>query len=507
MYNAELMPSLAKLSNHYPFAGVFASGPEVGLNKGQLSSFKPGYLAFSCFGKPNKKSNVVHAKIRDSVFDNNPAIEASINHALENQSRLHVLFSIGERTEELQFEQLKKYVQLAVSRGIKDVCIHIFLGDNGIRGLKVSAMWLKNLKYHVLAFIPQARLVSIAGRKYLDDATKDEKIAYYRMIVSGVGEVWSNYEETLTKKYAGKSDDDNMLGFLTVRENVLRANDSMFFFNYDNAIGGEYLSIVQNPNKYFPVGKIPVNVAINSLFEINDNPEVPYAFESDLPESYFLQNIPEERKILIIADSDRVEYISKCLNGFRTEFKSNVSVWPLDNKKQRFELMAKYLGAYISKDYFDLIIADCELFNDKVDEKTVERLRKNMGLLDKCLNVAYTKSVEKNYTLYATSFYGIKSQFFLLKTYENVDFSQKTPFLIAGKEVSRSNVSIPIDGNFTQVAQVLLSNMGVQARSSLVSQKKAGSKNRTMILVIGVVGILFALFIVYYLYAQGYIGA
>ena len=507
IYNAQLMPSLTKLSHHYPFASVFASGTEVGLNKGQLSSFKQGYLTFSLFGKPNRKSAVVHAKMRDGLFDNNPAIEASINHALENKSRLHILFSIGERTEEMQFEQLKKYAQLCVKRGVTEICLHVFLGDNSVTGLKVSAMWLRNIKYSVLTFVPQMRLVSIAGRKYLTNASKDEKIAYYRMIVSGVGEIWTAYEETLQKKYAGKSDDDNMLGFLTVRENVLRPNDSVMFFNYDNSIGAEYLGVIQNPKKYFPVGNIPINVKVNSLFEVYGNEDVPAAFESDLPDEYFLKDIPEDRKILIIADSDRLEYISKCLNGFRTEFKPNVSVWPLENKKQRFELLAKYMGAYISQGTYDLIIADCDLFNEQYDEKNVQQLRKNMALMDKCLNVVYTKAMEKDYTLYATSLYGIKTQLTLTKTTENIDFSQKTPFLIAGNNVSKTTVSIPIDGNFTQVAQVLHQNMGVQTKALLVNKKTAGSKSKQMqLMVIGAVAVVGILGLLYYLMYMGYIG-
>ena len=507
MYNAQLMPSLTKLSHHYPFASVFASGTEVGLNKGQLSSFKQGFLAFSLFGKPNRKSSVVDSKMRDGLFDNNPVIEASINHALENKSRLHILFSIGERTEELQFEQLKKYAQLCVQRGVTEICLHLFLGDNSVTGLKVSAMWIRNIKYSVLTFVPQMRVVSVAGRKYLTNATKDEKIAYYRMIVSGVGEIWTAYEDTLYKKYEGKSDDDNMHGFLAVRENVLRPNDSLMFFNYDNSVGAEYLGVVQNPKKYFPVGNIPINVAVNSLFDVHGNEEVPAAFESDLPDEYFLKNVPDDRKILIIADSDRLEYISKCLNGFRTEFKPNISVWPIDNKKQRFELLAKYMGAYISQGSYDLIIADCDLFNEQYDEKSVQQLRKNMALMDKCLNVVYTKIMEKDYTLYATSFYGIKTQLVLTKTNENIDFSQKTPFLIAGKNVSKETVSIPIDGNFTQVAQVLHANLGVQTKSSLVSKKAAGAKNRQMqLMIMGCGAVVAILGILYYLVYMGYIG-
>jgi Phosphoglyceromutase len=506
VYSAALMPSLAKLSNHYPFIGVFASGTEVGLNKGQLSSFKAGYLSFSSVGKPNKKSNVVGAKIKEASFELNQVIVSSISHAVANSSRLHVMISIGERTEEAQFEQLKHYCLLATNAGVKDICVHVFLGDNSVRDMKVSALWLNNLKYHVMTFVPTMRLVSIAGRKYLTDAKKEDKINYYRMIVSGVGEIWANYSETLEKKYAAKSTDDNMGGFLTVRENVLRPNDSVMLFNYDNSIGAEYLDIVQNPTQFFPVGKVPTNVLVNSLFDIVDNPNVPYAFESELPQHYFLENIPDDKRVLIIADQDRVEYISKCLNGFREQFKPNVSVWPITDKKQRFDLLAQYLGAYISQDSYDLIIADCEMYNEQLEEKTVDQLKKNMALMDRCLNVAYTKSIEKGYTLYCGSLYGIKTQLLLTKTYENIDFSQKTPFMIAGQDIIKTQTALQMDGNFTQIAQILQTNMGVKVKSTLVTVKGAGKTNKKMNLIIIVVIAIFAIFILYvFMYTQGII--
>ncbi len=504
VYSANLMPSLAKLSNYYPFASLFASGTEIGLNKGQLSSFREGYSVFSSNGKSNDKAAIVQTSFNDNTFMTNSVIVASINHAIHNQSRIHVLFSIGEKTDDIKLNQLKQYAQLCAQCGIKEVYVHLFLGDNSVEGLKVSNTWIKNLKYHVMSFVPQMKIVSIAGRKYLTNATKDQKIAYYRMIVSGVGEVWSNYEETIEKKYKGNFNDDNMGGFLTVRENLIRQNDSVINFNYDNNVGAEYLDIIQNPNDFFPAGKIPLNVAVNSLFEVQGNPNVPYAFEGDLPEHYFFENIPDDKRVLIIADRDRIQYISKCLNGFREQFKPNISVWPLDDKKKRFELMAQYLNAYINQNAYDLIIADCDIYNDQYEQATIDQLKANLSALDKILNIAYTRGMEKGYTLYATSFYGIKKKFFLTKTYEEVDFSQKTPLLIAGNDIGRSNTAIQIDGNFTQIAQVIQKNMGANVEVKLINAKAGGRKKQKGLLVVVAVAALLLL-VLYYLYFNGYI--
>lgn len=512
MYKASLMPSLAKISNYYPFASVFASGTEVGLNKGQLSSFKVGYSVFSAFGKPDKKLDVIQAKMDDTSFYSSPVVSQAIEYALKNKSKLHILFSIGERTEELQMQQLKTFCTYAQRRGVSEINLHIFLGDNSVKGMKVSAPYLKNLKYHIVANIPNCRIVSIAGRKYLTDAKKDEVIAYYRMIVSGVGEVWSNYEETLDKKYEGKEDDDNMGAFLTVRENIIKSYDSVLSFNYDNGLGAEYFDIIQHPETYFPVGKFPTNVLVQSLFEVDGNPNVKYGFESNLPDNYFFKNIPADKKVLLIADQDRIGYISKCLNGFRDVFPTNISVWPIADKSKRFELLAQYMNGYINQGTYDLIIADCDLYNEKYDKRTIEQLSNNMAMLDKCLNVAYSRCMENDYTLYATSLYGIKTKLFLTKTDEQIDFSQKTPLIIAGKDITRSNTPLPVDGNFTQVAQLLINNLGGSVSGEQNEKAAIGvkidpaKKKKKMMLLIGVVVIVFLAFVAFaLLYTMGII--
>ena len=168
--------------------------------------------------------------------------------------------------------------------------------------------------------------------------------------------------------------------------------------------------------------------------------------------------------------------------------------------------MAQYLNSYINQNVYDLLIVDCDLFNSEVDAKTIEQLRKNMAALDKILNIAYTRGMEKGYTLYATSLYGMKTKLFLTSTYEDIDFSQKTPLIVAANDIGRSNTSIQIDGNFTQVAQVIQRNMGANVESTLVSSRVFAKQKKSLGLAIIVIVAVFALFLLYvFLYTQGYI--
>lgn len=486
VYSNETMPTFNKLITAYPFKLLFSNGEFIGANDGEVSNFKSGYLNFSTFGHPSRKVDVVGNKIASNEFITNTIINNSIDIAVKNESRLHVFFTVGDKVGNDRFEHLKAYCDLALKKGVKNIYLHVILGDNSVRGLKNGNEHIRVLKNRVIRYYPQVKITSISGRKYMKDGNHDDIANFYRMMVSGVGEIWVDYAATLTKKYASGLTDDNMNGFLTIRENVLRAGDSIFMFNYSNNIGKKIFEVVLNPKKFFPTSNVPGNIAINSLFTINNMPNIPCAYHDELPETYFLDKIPKDKKILIIAEKDRIPYVSKSLNGFRTSFSSNVNVWPIEDKANRFDSISQYLAAYINQSVYDLIIVDCNLYDPSVDQRTIEQVKTNLKALDRCINITYNRIMEKDYRFIATSLYGLKGTFKLTSTMELIDLSQKTPFLLIDKEIRRVDVSFGAEGTFIDVARIVASTFGNPMPNKLITmgeEKKEVQKKQTKLLV------------------------
>lgn len=501
VYSKEVMPTFDTLINAYPFKLLFASGELIGANKNEVSNFKTGYYNFSSFGHPSKKEDVLNSKIAANEFNNNPVINNSIDIAVQNKSNLHIVFTLGDKVNNERYEHLKQYLELAVSKNVGKIYVHLILGDSSTRGLKIGSQCLTNFKNRVLRYYPQIIVASLAGRMYVKNGSANDIANYYRMMVSAVGEIWTDYEATLTKKYEHGMNDDNMIAFLTIRENMLLEGDSIFMFNYSNNIARQFLDVVINPKKYFPTSNVPENIHINSLFTINNLPQIPRAFEDAVPDTYLLDKIPDTKKVLIMATKERIPYVSKTLNGFRPSFKSNVSVWPIEDRKKRFQSISQYLAAYINQDIYDLIIVDCELYDEGADERTIAKVIDNMKELDKCLNITYHRAMDKNYRLIATSLYGIKQRFKLTATMELVDLSQKTPFLLVDKEIRRLDIVFKNEGTFIDVARLIAISFGSQMPNNLiqietVEEKKSSNKKKYIILAIPI-AILLILVIAY----------
>lgn len=503
VYSKEGMPTFSKLITAYPFKLLQASGEFIGNNAGEASNFKDGYYNFSTFGNPTTKDEILKKKFEKNEFLSNEIVNKSIDIAIENNSRLHVMFSLGNRVNKKRYEEFMKYVELAQSKGIKEIYVHLILGDSSLSDLKIGNKCITEFKNRVIRFYPILKIASICGSKYVKDGNHDDIANFYKMMVSGVGEVWTDYAGTIKKKYNQGMTDDSINGFVTIRENLLRSGDSLFMFTYGNNVGTKFLTTVLNPKKFFPTSNVPENIHVNALFSVTGLPEIPYAFQDEYPEIYFLEQIPEEKKILVIADKERIPYITKTLNGGRKEFKSNLSVWPIEDKTKRFDIISQYLAAYINQSTYDLIIVDCQLYEPNSDARTIDQLKKNLKEIDKCINITYNQGINKNYRLIFSSLYGIRYTFKLTDTMELVDLSQKTPFLLIDKEIRIVDIVFKSNGSFIDVAKLIAKSFGAPEpmKNNLVvlpddeSTKKNGKNKKILFIVVGIL-----LAVIIYLY-------
>lgn len=508
VYSKEIMPTFDTLMNNYPFKLLYSNGEFIGANKGEVSNFKSGYYNFASFGHPKKKEDVLNSKIASNEFASNPVVNNSIEIAVRNSSNLHIMFTLGDKVSNDRYEHLKAYLDLANQRGVKQIYVHLILGDSSTRGQKIADTCLSDFKNRVLRYYPDVKIASVCGRMYVKNGSINDIADFYRMMVSAVGEVWNDYEATIHKKYEHGMNDDNMTGFITIYDRLLCEGDSFFMFNYSNNIAKQLFEIILNPKKYFPTSSAPENISINAMFTINNMPQIPRAFPDAIPDTCLLEKIPSDKKVLIIASKDRIPHISKTLNGFKPTFSPNVSVWPIEDQKNRFESLSQYLAAYINQDVYDLIIADCQLYNPKVDERTIDQLKKNMSDLDKCLNITYNQVLAKNYRLIATSLYGLRQAFKLTVTMETVDFSQKVPFLLIDKEIRRVDIVFKPEPTIIDVARIIAISFGCPMPNDLIvieTPKDKKKKNRKKLLLIIVPILLLLIIVVVWAYMYGLI--
>ena len=502
VYSASLMPNLDRISHAYPFTSMPVSDVEAGLNKHQIGNFKSNYLMFSTEGNVLRKEDIIDSKLASNEIANEKILTDLINYTIQNNSRFHILFNIGNKYSENTYKQLKYFCDVCANIGIKEIYLHLFVGDNTNPGQKTAINCINSLKFHTLSNSKIIKVASIANKRILtDESSEEEKRNYYRMLVSGVGEIWSDYSDVIERAYRKGQTDDNIASFLTKKETVIKDKDGIVYFNYDNNMGGFYLDILTNPHNYFTAGKLPLGIKSISIFEVNDT-KVPFCYSSELPNSYFLENIPENKKILLIAAKDRIGYIANTLNGFRREYKSNLNICPVEVKEDHFNIITKYLLAYQEQNMYDLIIVDYSLMTH-IDKKEIATLKKNMSTIDNCLGAVYNKAQEKGQDLIITSLYGEVGKLSLVdREFVNVNFSEKTPLIVTGKGIARGIYQFAPSISLTKLASLLYTQLGMQVKNPVFGEKAVGKKNNKLNQLIIIFGVLAIALVFMYLYIK-----
>ena len=500
VYSAQLMPNLDRLSHAYPMTSIPTSDVDAGLNKHQTGNFKSNYLMFSTEGNVLKKEDILESKLSSMEMMNDKILGSAIANTIQNNSRFHVLFNVGNKYSENSYKQLNTFCEVCANKGIKEIYLHLFLGDNTNPGQKSAINCINSLKFHTLSGSKIIKVASIANKRILtDDSTEEEKRNYYRMLVSGVGEIWSDYTDVIERIYKKGLSDDNITPFLIKKETVIKDKDSVVFFNYDNNMGNFYLDILANPHNYFTSGKLPLGIKTMSIFQVNDS-KVPFCFGNELPNSYFLEKIPEDKKILVIASKERIGYIVNTLNGFRREYKSNLNICPVDVKDEHFNIITKYLLAYQEQNMYDLIICDYSLMTN-ADKKEIATLKKNMSTIDNCLGAVYNKAQEKNQDLIITSLYGEVGKLSLVdREMVTINFSEKTPLIITGKGISRGIYQFSQGCSIINLASILYAQLGLEVKKPMFGEKIAGKKNNKLNQLIIIFAVLAIALVFMYVY-------
>ncbi len=480
VYSASLMPNLDRISHAYPMTSIPVSDVDAGLNKHQIGNFKSNYLMFSTEGNVLRKEDIIDAKIASGEIMREKYLTDAVNYSIQNNSRFHILFNMGNKYSENTYKQLKSFCDVCANKGIKEIYLHLFLGDNTNPGQKTAINCINSLKFHTLSTSKIIKVASLANKKILtDETTEEEKRNYYRMLVSGVGEIWNDYADVIERTYKKGLTDDNIAPFLTKKETVIKDKDVVVYFNYDNNMGSFYLDILTNPHNYFTSGKLPLGIKTMSIFEVNDT-KVPFCYDGELPNSYFLENIPDNKKILLIASKDRIGYIANSLNGFRKEYKQNLNICPVEIKDDHFNIITKYLLAYQEQNIYDLIIVDYTLMN-QADTKEIATLKKNMSTIDNCLGAVYNKAQEKGQNLVISSLYGEVGKLSLVdREMVSVNFSEKTPLIVTGKGISRGIYQFAPGVSITNLASLLYILLGLPVKKQVFGEKIAGKKNNKL---------------------------
>ncbi len=230
-------PNLDKLKKLYPYSTLNASGTAVGLPEGQMGNSEVGHLTIGSGRVILQDLLKINDDIAKGNFQENPNIIKAINHAIINNSALHIMGLLSDGGVHSHINHLFAILDMAKNMNLKKVFIHAFLDgrdtppDSGFKYLDMLNERIKDTTF---------KIASISGRVYAMDREKRfERIEKtYKTIINGKNLKEQSAIDSLKESYSNGVYDEFVLPTLLEKDGTIKDNDSVIFYNYrsDRAI-------------------------------------------------------------------------------------------------------------------------------------------------------------------------------------------------------------------------------------------------------------------------------
>lgn len=514
IYNSDVMPTLDAFTSRYLFTTLSSSGRSVGLGEEASATRELGYLNIGAGTIVKQSVEIINNKISNNMFFNNQNLKILFDHVNNNGSSIHLITLIGNRYGEDSVAHLRKTVEYCNSIGLKKIYLHLYLGVNN-NSLNKSFMKYTAAIHRILNLYPNVKISTIAGKKYLMDSsgitiTKE----LYKVTVGGIGEHWINYNDAVESNYKRNNLEENIVPFIVDKEGLIKNNDGVFFFNYDNDFGSVYTDLLIQPAKYMYTNNTDINIKIVSLFPLKNETTISCFNYENVKSSFYNCLNQNGIKHLLIADKSQIPYINFYLNGCNSNPGTQALSIDLPetgdydtNLNNKFQYITNKLMEAINSDYYDLILVNYSIF-DGNKNRTTENIKNALISLDKCLNEIYKNIVSRDGTLYITSAYGLNEVMYNIKDeLVSVDFSKKVPFIIVDNQLPTDSYGL-VSGNLCDISTTILNALNISlsddmdGKNLLVYKNTKKGKKKTnkmvLILLVAIILLIFFLFALYY---------
>lgn len=230
-------PNFDRLWASYPHTQLKASGEAVGLPRDEAGNTETGHLNLGAGRIVYQDLERINMAIADGSFFENEVLINAINHARENNSKLHYMGLIGAGGVHSNIEHLYALIQLAKKQNFSNVYLHLFT-DGRDSPPTASETYIGKVK-EVIKREGVGQIASIMGRYWAMDRDRrwDRTEKAYKALTEGNGNLVKTCEEAIKMSYSdGKTDEFIEPSLITNSEGKPKAlisdNDSVVFFNF-----------------------------------------------------------------------------------------------------------------------------------------------------------------------------------------------------------------------------------------------------------------------------------
>ncbi|KKQ37658.1 MAG: 2,3-bisphosphoglycerate-independent phosphoglycerate mutase [Candidatus Woesebacteria bacterium GW2011_GWA1_37_7] len=186
-----------KFMASYPHSQLSASGEAVGLPRGEDGNTETGHLNLGAGRIVYQDLERINMAIADGTFFDNKVLIGAIDHAVKNNSKLHIMGLLGAAGVHSNIEHLYALIHLAHLKNFKSLYLHLFT-DGRDSPQTASKTYLKNLS-KVIENEGTGTVASIMGRYWSMDRDQrwDRTEKAYKALTEGKANLVKDLNEAI----------------------------------------------------------------------------------------------------------------------------------------------------------------------------------------------------------------------------------------------------------------------------------------------------------------------
>lgn len=477
-------PNFDRLWKECPHALLSASGLDVGLPRGQMGNSEVGHLHIGAARQVLQELTKIDLAVETGEFFKNPVLNKAVDDVLAAGSTLHLFGLLSNGGVHSRNTHIEAMVELAVKRGLKDICVHAFL-DGRDTPPKSAMQWIQSMQNKIQQ-LGTGKIASIGGRYYGMDRDKRwerVQVAYDLFTLGKTEYHFSDAVSALEAAYA-RGETDEFVKPTAIHDEhekpiTIKDNDAIVFVNFRTDRGRELSYAFTDPNfSGFKREFVPKLTTYVTMTEYADDLRVQVAYPPDRLTHIFGEVVAEnDLTQLRIAETEKYAHVTFFVNGGREEPfpkedrilvpSPKVATYDLQPEMNALQVTDKLVEAIRSQKY-DVII--CNYANpDMVGHTGVfDATVKAIETVDSCLGQVMAAMQEVGGEAVIIADHGNAEQMIdpITKQPFTAHTTNPVPFIYVGRKA----VVTKEMGKLIDVAPTLLYLMGIEEPKEMTGE-------------------------------------
>lgn len=475
-------PNFDRYWETYPHNQLKASGEDVGLPDGQMGNSEVGHLNIGAGRIVYQSLTRINIAIREKTFFEMEELVNAVKLAKAQDKALHLMGLLSDGGVHSHYEHLFALLQLAKDYGLEKVYVHGFLDGRDV-GPSTALEYIARTE-QVFKEVGVGKFASISGRYYAMDRDKRwERVEKaYRVMVDGVGPVYSSATEGVEASYASEVYDEFVVPFV-IQENgapvaTIQDGDSVVFFNFrpDRAI--QLGTALSNPDfDGFETGeKAPKHLHFVTFTHYSDDVLAQIVFKKEDLKNTIGEVLANAGKTqLRIAETEKYPHVTFFMSGGRhEEFEGEdrilipspkVATYDLQPEMSAYEVKDALVAA-INEDKLDAIILNFANPDMVGHSGMLEPTVKAIEAVDECLGEIVDLILEKGGYAIITADHGNSDEVLTLDG-EPMTAHTTNPVPVI---VTKKDVTLRDGGRLADLAPTMLDLLNVEQPADMTGQ-------------------------------------